>query len=246
MLNTAINLAQASDLSSSGTGQQYAKCVNQYNKKYGYGLLSANDPPPPAWQGADGTGQTVGLLEFDTFVMSDVTDYVNLMGQASGPASNVSQVHVGGGAALGANQDEVLLDIADVLTAAPGAHIAVFDGPFSGGGASFQSMFNAMIGGGVTIISNSWSYCEDQTTLADVQSIDTVLQSAAASGISVFTGAGDRGSTCLDGALNTAHVPSTSPHITAVGGTSRSAISGSRRCCGRSTPRTCTSATSRC
>ena len=220
LLNTLVSLAQASDLSSSGTGQQYAKCVNKYNKKYGYGLLSANDPPPPAWQGADGTGQTVGLLEFDTFLMSDVTDYVNLMGQASGPASNVSQVHVNGGATLGANQDEVLLDIDDVLTAAPGAHIKVFDAPFTGSGTSFQGMFNAMIGGGVTIISNSWSYCEDQTTLADVQSIDTILQSAAASGISVFTGAGDRGSTCLDGSLNTTHVPATSPYITAVGGTS--------------------------
>ncbi len=49
------------------------------------------------------------------------------------------------------------------------------------------------------VISNSWAYCEDQTTLADVQSIDTILQTAAASGISVFTGSGDHGSTCLDG-----------------------------------------------
>jgi hypothetical protein len=220
LLNSLVSIAQASDVSSSGTGQTYAKCVNQYNKKYGYTTIGGGDPPPPAWQGADGTGQTIGLLEFDTFVVSDVANYISLMGQPAGPISNVSQVHVNGGATLGANQDEVLLDIDDVLTAAPGANIVVFDAPFTGPGTSFQGMFNAMIDGGVTIISNSWSYCEDQTTLADVQSIDTILQSAAASGISVFTGAGDHGSTCLDGSLNTTHVPATSPHITAVGGTS--------------------------
>ena len=224
LLNSLINIAQASDLSSSGTGAQYAKCVNMYNRKYNYGLIGGRDPPPPAWQAADGTGQTVGLVEFDAFLMSDVTDYTTLMGQASGPASNVSVVHVNGGATLGSSQDEVLLDIADVLTAAPGALIKVFDAPFSG--TSFQTMFNAMINGGVTIISNSWAYCENQTTLADIQSIDSVLQTAAAAGISVFSGTGDRGSTCLNGSPGVAHVPATSRWVTAVGGSAAQANPG--------------------
>ena len=74
----------------------------------------------------------------------------------------------------------------------------VYDAPFAGG-ASFEAMFNAMIENKVTVISNSWAYCEDQTTLADVQGIDTVFQNAAAAGISIFNGTGDNGSTCLDG-----------------------------------------------
>ena len=92
-----------------------------------------------------------------------------------------------GGAPLGPDQDEVLLDIAaraDASRRAPRS--VVYDAPFTGAGTSFQTLFNAMINGGVTIISNSWAYCEDQTTLADVQSIDSILQTAAASGISVF------------------------------------------------------------
>ena len=60
-----------------------------------------------------------------------------------------------------------------------------------------------MIDGGVDIISNSWAYCENQTTLADVESIDTMLQNAAAAGITVLSGAGDNGSSCLDGSANT-------------------------------------------
>ena len=52
---------------------------------------------------------------------------------------------------------------------------------------SFQPVLSEMINDGVSIISNSWAYCEDQTTQADVQGIDTILQNAAMAGISVFT-----------------------------------------------------------
>jgi hypothetical protein len=201
--------------------KRFAKCyVGLYSQAAAAGALDTVDPPAPAWQGVDGTGQTVGVVAFDTFLMSDVQDFINFLGHPTTQINQLSQVHVNGGANPGPNQNEVLLDIANVLGIAPGANIVVFDAPFTGAGTSFQNVFNAMINSGVTIISNSWAYCEDQTTLADVQSIDIILQAAAASGISVITGSGDHGSTCLDGSPNTAHVPATSPHITSVGGTS--------------------------
>jgi hypothetical protein len=112
-----------------------------------------------------------------------------------------------------------------VLTFAWGAQIVVYDAPFGGAG-SFQAVFNAMINGGVSIISNSWTYCEDQTTSADVQSIDSILQTAAAAGISVLSATGDSGSRCWNGSANVAQVPTTAPHITAVGGTSPSVGQG--------------------
>lgn len=197
----------------------YKKCLTAKYNEWSLGAIDTNDPPPPAWQGVDGTGQKVGVVAFDTFQMSDVQDYIDLIGLPSAKINNLSRVPVNGGASLGPNQSEVLLDIANILSIAPGAQIAVYDAPFTGGG-SFQALFNAMIGDGVTVISNSWAYCEDQTTLADVQSIDSILQTAASLGISVFSGSGDNGSTCLDGSPNTAHVPATSTYITAVGGTS--------------------------
>ena len=181
------------------------------------------DATPP------GSGQTVGLVEFDTFQTSDVSDYLNLLTELIsllgvppgdiGNLNNLSVVPVDGGASPGPSQSEVLLDIDDVMTAAPGAKVAVYDAPFSGGG-SFQSVLNAMISGGVNVISNSWAYCEDQTTLADVQSIDSLMQKAAVAGITVLSGAGDSGSTCLDGSPNTVAVPADSPNLTAVGGSS--------------------------
>ncbi len=174
---------------------------------------------PDQTQEVDGTGQIVGLVEFDTFQTSDVADFLTLFKMPAAQLANVTQVHVNGGATAGANQSEVLIDIDAILVAAPGARVVVYDAPFRGAGNSFQPVLNRMISDGVTVISNSWAYCEDQTSLADVQSIDAILQNAAAAGVSVFSGSGDTGSTCLDGAANTIPVPADSPHVTAVGGT---------------------------
>lgn len=172
---------------------------------------------PPLWKDVTGAGQKIGIVAFDTFDVADVADYLELFGMPS-VLGNLSQVHVGGGATPGANQDEVLLDVDTVLMLAPGAEVVVYDAPFTGAG-TFQRLFSRMVDDGITIISNSWSYCEDQTTLADVESIDAILATAAAAGISVFNASGDTGSTCLNGAANTIGVPAGSPHATAVGGT---------------------------
>jgi Pro-kumamolisin, activation domain/Bacterial Ig-like domain (group 1) len=167
---------------------------------------------------ASGSNQTVALVEFDTFEQTDVADYLALLELPAAQLGNLSAVHVNGGAAPGPDQEEVLLDIDTVMTIAPSAKVVVYDAPFSGAGSSFQAVFNAAINGGATIISNSWAYCEDQTSLADVQGIDAIFQNAAMSNISIFNGAGDSGSTCLDGSPNTIAVPSDAPHGTAVGG----------------------------
>ena len=130
--------------------------------------------------------------------------------------SHLQQVNVNGGVATpGAGESEVLLDIDTVLASAPLSNYVVYDAPAS---TSFVQMFQAMIADGDTVISNSWSQCEDQTPIADAQAIDSVLASAAASGITVLNGTGDSGSTCLDGSRNTIGVPADSPHATAIGG----------------------------
>jgi kumamolisin len=175
------------------------------------------------WNQVDGTGQTIGLLEFDTFNASDVSDYLALAGQSPALINQLSVVPVNGGVpAPGPDQSEVLLDIDTTLTLAPGANTVVYDAPFEGSGSSFQNIFNQMLTDKVTIISNSWAYCEDQTTAADVDSIDSIFQNAAAAGITVLNGSGDSGSTCLDGSANTIVVPADSPNATAVGGSSES------------------------
>lgn len=167
-----------------------------------------------------GAGQKIGITAFDTFRMSDVADFLALVGAPPERIDQVHEVEVNGGAALGANQSEVLLDVNTILILAPGADVTVYSAPFAGPNVSFQAIFNKMLDDGMTIISNSWAYCENQTTLADVESIDAIFQNAAAAGVSVFNAAGDTGSTCLNGSPNTIAVPAGAPHATAVGGSS--------------------------
>jgi hypothetical protein len=174
-----------------------------------------------------GAGQKVGLVEFDTFQPSDVSNWLQLVSSNLGfgvspvEASQVSEVNVNGGVATpGSGESEVLLDIDAILALAPGAQVTVYDAPQS---TSDQAVFNAMLtdpAGPPSVISNSWAYCENETSQADVQSIDAIFQQAAGLGIGVFNGAGDTGSTCLDGSPNTVAVPADSPNATAVGGTS--------------------------
>ncbi len=135
--------------------------------------------------------------------------------------NNVSKVDVNGGTRRG-SQNEVLLDIDTILAIAPGAKVVVYDAPFAGAGASFQPVLSKMIDDGVSIITNSFAYCENETTQADVDGIDSLNQQAALAGITVFNASGDTGTTCLDGSPMTVAVPADSPNATAVGGTSLS------------------------
>ena len=203
--------------------------ANQWNTAGGYvsgstsGSIKRQTPfaagaSSPAF--ADGTGQTVGLVEFDGFYQSDVSDYLATQGAASTEIDNLSVIPVNGGVSTpGSGEAEVLLDIDTVMSFAPGAKVAVYEAPFSGQASSYSAVFNAMINGGVTIISNSWASCEDQVSEASARGVDSVLQAAAAAGISVFNGTGDSGSSCLDGSANTVSMPADSPNATAVGGT---------------------------
>jgi hypothetical protein len=199
-------------------GGSASRRVTAQRRASSSGAVSAK-AQPRAVKPPDGSGQTIGLLEFDTFARTDVTDYLRLIGADPNQINNLSEVNVNGGvAAPGATQDEVLLDIAVVLSTAPAAKVVVYDAPFDGTTAGYVAMFNQMINDKVTVISNSWASCEDQVSQAEAQAIDTVLQSAAAAGVSVFNGTGDSGAACLDGANSVIAVPADSPNATAVGG----------------------------
>ncbi len=133
--------------------------------------------------------QKIGLLEFDGFNSTDVSNWLDLIGP-HGPLTTLSVVPVNGGiAAPGPNESEVLLDIDTVMLLAsfPDITYTVYEAPSN---TSFETLLNAMINDGDTVISNSWSQCEDQTTPSEAAAIDSVLATAAAGGIAVFNGYG--------------------------------------------------------
>lgn len=222
-------LLSIADLAFIGAGALFAYCSGLYLGAawFGPGGLSGrsvradltpsrigHDNPPAA--------QKVGLLEYDTYRPSDVTDWLNLVtGDPSlvpGITSRLTEVNVNGGVSSpGGGESEVLLDIDSVLAGAGQAvQTVVYDAPPQ---TSFVQIFQAMIADGDTVISNSWGRCEDQTPQAEAQAIDSVLANASASGITVVNATGDFGSSCFDGSPDTVTVPADSPHATAVGGT---------------------------
>ena len=181
--------------------------------------------------GADGTGQKIGLLEYDTYNPSDIASWLNAVGLPSSLAGHVSQKDIGTPVTVlneNLGEIEVVLDIDTVLGMAQGATIVAYDScgnqvPSCTVDVDFAAFFNAMIDDGDTAISASWGYCENSTTQANLAAIDSVLQAAAASGVGVFVAAGDLQNVCPDGtaagALGDPDVPAGAPNATAVGGT---------------------------
>jgi hypothetical protein len=166
-----------------------------------------------------GSGETVGLLEFDNYFPADVTSWLSFVGLPTSLANQVSQRAVDGGTTPGganSGEGEVLLDISTVLGMAQGATIKVYDAP---GTASFEDEFNAMIGDKVDVISSSWEGCEFQTAATEASSMDTILAGGVGSGISIFQSSGDHGANCNEQGTTNPAWPGDDPAATAVGGT---------------------------
>ncbi|MFJ9697227.1 protease pro-enzyme activation domain-containing protein [Kitasatospora sp. NPDC101183] len=173
--------------------------------------------------GADGTGTTVALWEFDGYTSNDLTTYDSQYG-LSGPA--VSTVSVDGAnydSAPGQGQGEVELDSEIVRGVAPKATQLVYEAPNSDQGEI--DMANKIVADNrASVISISWGSCEPDTTAASMTAVDNAFKQAAAQGISIFSASGDDGSrdctrSTSGSTVKAVDFPASSPHQTGVGGT---------------------------
>ncbi|MFD8702231.1 protease pro-enzyme activation domain-containing protein [Kitasatospora sp. NPDC059648] len=180
--------------------------------------------------GADGTGTTVALWEFDGYKTSDLTTYDSQYG-LTGPA--VSTVSVDGAnydSSPGQGEGEVELDSEIVRGTAPKATQLLYEAPNSDQGEI--DMANKIVADNkASVISISWGTCEPDTTASSMTAVDNAFKQAAAQGISVFSASGDDGSRdCTRSAsgsgVTSVDFPASSPHQTGVGGTNLK-VSGS-------------------
>ncbi|MFI6447555.1 protease pro-enzyme activation domain-containing protein [Kitasatospora sp. NPDC050543] len=173
--------------------------------------------------GADGTGTTVALWEFDGYKSSNLTTYDNQYG-LTGPA--VSTVSVDGAnydSAPGDGQGEVELDSEIVRGVAPKATQLVYEAPNSDQG-EIDMAAKIVADNRVSVISISWGSCEPDTTPASMTAVDNSFKQAAAQGISIFSASGDDGSrdctrSTSGSSVKAVDFPASSPHQTGVGGT---------------------------
>ncbi|MFF7992247.1 protease pro-enzyme activation domain-containing protein [Kitasatospora xanthocidica] len=180
--------------------------------------------------GADGTGTTVALWEFDGYKSSNLTTYDSQFG-LTGPA--VTTVSVDGAnydSAPGQGQGEVELDSEIVRGAAPKATQLVYEAPNSDQGEI--DMANKIVADNrASVISISWGSCEPDTTASSMTAVDNAFKQAAAQGISIFSASGDDGSrdctrSTSGSTVKAVDFPASSPHQTGVGGTNLKVGSG--------------------
>ena len=161
-----------------------------------------------------GTGQSVGLLEFDGYYASDITSYESISGLAGVTLTNVA---VNGGVSTpGGGNDEVALDIDMAMAMAPGlSKIVVYEAP---GSTSWASMLSAIVADTNNFpkqISCSWGLNSPGST--DPIS-EGLFKQLATQGQSFFNASGDSDAFTASGIP----FPSESTNITQVGGTTLS------------------------
>ncbi len=130
-----------------------------------------------------GAGETVGILEGNTFNQSDIDAYVAAQSADVTITSNPpTLVDIGG---LDAVQGEATLDIQAVMAMAPEAHIIMYRGSQVGHEYD-DTLMQVATDNLVTVFTSSLAYAANTKT-------QQALEKMASQGISVFQAAGDSG-----------------------------------------------------
>ena len=181
--------------------------------------------------GLTGSGQTMGLLELNQFHQSDVSQFDTTY-SLTPPAPQVLAVPGGSVPFTNGGAVEVELDIEVMQGIAPAANIMVFEAPNTnigvnnGYGCMADSNYLGTLGcpnyvSGATAPANStsWGLCEHDQGASETATLNSIFQTAAATGHSFYAASGDTGTN--DGCSVTPAVdsPASDPNVTGTGGT---------------------------
>jgi subtilase family serine protease len=191
--------------------------------QFHYGLIQAYS------NGFDGTGTTIVLVEAYGYptMLSDANAFSQLTGLPKLNSSNFQVIYPEGkpsdpnAGVLTGWDVEIALDIQWSHSIAPKAKIVVLAAAGQDN-EDFQDAINYAITHKLGYsISNSWGVdLDDIAGPLELDSYNTLLEKAAAKGISVNFSSGDSGDNGLGTPLGAPSVPSDAPYATAVGGTS--------------------------
>jgi hypothetical protein len=169
-----------------------------------------------------GSGQMVGLVEFDGYYASDISTYESAAGYSAVSLQTILLDGYNGVPTTGSDSGnpEVSLDIEVAIAMAPGlSKIVVFEAGPSG---LQNDILNTMAASNqIKQLSCSWGWGGGPSTTTD-----NIFKEMAAQGQSFFDAAGDSdaftvGSSSANGVDNTSlhNAPASCPYITVVGGT---------------------------
>ena len=174
----------------------------------------------PWARGHTGAGQTIAIYELAAYKPSDLTTYFSCY--ALSPS--ITNVSVDGGPGPGYS-DEATLDIEEAGGLAPGASIRVYQGPNTNLGPTdtYQQIADDNV---ATLVATSWGTCESDPNGAP-NAEQPIFAQMAAQGQTVFSAAGDSGSSDCSGVVNNQLAvddPASQPYVTGVGGLTISSI----------------------
>jgi kumamolisin len=173
---------------------------------------------------ADGSGQTVGILEFGGgYNDGDLDAYFAKLGVNRPQVASVGVSGAGNQPSGDPTGDdgEVVLDIEVLGAVAPGARQVVYFAPNSEQGFvdGFASVVHDQVNS-PSVISTSWGAPEENFSSTTRAALDSLFQDAVLLGTTVLAASGDGGSSdgVGDGALHVDY-PASSPWVTGCGGT---------------------------
>ncbi|MDE2224766.1 MAG: S8/S53 family peptidase [Xanthomonadaceae bacterium] len=189
--------------------------------------------------GFSGRGQTVGIMTFANFNITDVEAYWSDIGLKVTP-NRITREMVDGGTPVQPNvgDDETSLDVEQSGGLAPQAKLQVYVAPNTN--QAFVDVFYAAASDNIAdTLSISWGFAEELDFAAanggldmtsQLTEIDQALMEAAAQGQSVFTATGDSGAFDVYrdipgvNAQLSVDYPASDPFITAAGGTTMTGL----------------------
>jgi subtilase family serine protease len=182
-----------------------------------YGLSGLYESGGPNATPDEGAGQTVAILELEPYDASDIAAFESCYGVNA----QIANVQVDTGAGTGPGQGEAALDIENVISLAPQARIAVYEGPNNGSGP-YDTMSAIITQHLAQVVTTSWGQCEQLEGKTSATSENTLFEEAATEGMTVVSASGDDGSEDCFPTPPTLQVddPASQPFVTGVGGTS--------------------------
>jgi len=172
--------------------------------------------------GSDGTGQSIGFVEFSNYNHNDPLHFQNCFtGSGINGTFNADKT-IGSGPTDHFGQVEVNLDVEVAMGAAPDANWTVYKA--GNNLALLPTILSKMRTDGVDIVSDSWGLCELFVPVKLTEVENSALELLAVSDASFYVASGDNGSAdCLAANPNAKFLaiddPSGQPLATAVGGT---------------------------
>ena len=182
--------------------------------------------------GANDTAHTVATVQLSGWDSGDLSYYATRVLGVTDPVASgqYTSVAVDGGPSTNSGSGEVDLDQEAILATAPSARQRAYLAPNSLAGFTdaFAAIASEAASRAITAVSVSWGGCEPGWSDDATATMENVLASVNAAGVTVFGATGDDGIYDCGNNSTTASVdyPASSPQVVAVGGTSLASTDG--------------------